>query len=410
MKIVADENIPFVEEAFGRLGEVVTLPGRQIDASAVKEADILLVRTVTQVDEYLLEGSRVRFVATATIGLDHVDLDYLKKKGFGFASAAGCNANSVAEYIVAALLILARWHQFSLSEKTIGVVGVGNVGSRVVEKAGILGMNVLQNDPPRARKTGEARFRPLEELLQESDILTLHVPLTYKGSDTLTGTSKSDTYRLPEDATYHMANEALFEKMKKGSFFINTSRGAVVDSPSLLKALKTKRLSGAVLDVWEGEPEISEELLRAADLGTPHIAGYSREGKANATLFIYQATCRFLNVSPDWQPSNLPPPPHPEIEVHGERGEGDEAILSEVVRKAYDLEWDDRTLRRILKIPLSERGAYFDRLRNEYPVRREFHSVKVKLAQSNEKVSNILRALGFKIKQVVTDDSQGKTS
>ncbi|MCK4325827.1 4-phosphoerythronate dehydrogenase, partial [bacterium] len=211
MKIVADKNIPFVEEAFGKLGEVATLPGRQINSSAVKEADVLLVRTVTRVDERLLKGSRVRFVATATIGLDHVDLDYLKKKGIGFASATGCNANSVAEYIVAALLIFAQRYEFSLSGKTIGVVGVGNVGSRVVEKAGILGMNVLQNDPPLARKTGESRFRPLEELLQKSDILTLHVPLSHEG----------------EDATYHMANEALFEKMKKGGFFINTSRGAV---------------------------------------------------------------------------------------------------------------------------------------------------------------------------------------
>ncbi len=396
MKIVADKNIPFVEEAFGKLGEVATLPGRQINSSAVKEADVLLVRTVTRVDERLLKGSRVRFVATATIGLDHVDLDYLKKKGIRFASATGCNANSVAEYIVAALLILAQRYEFSLSGKTIGVVGVGNVGSRVVEKAGILGMNVLQNDPPLARKTGESRFRPLEELLQKSDILTLHVPLSHEG----------------EDATYHMANEALFEKMKKGGFFINTSRGAVADSPGLLKALKSKRLSGTVLDVWEGEPEISEELLQAVDLGTPHIAGYSREGKANATLFIYQGTCRFLSCVSlsdrqagvdrkvaNWQPTNLPPPLYPEIGVHcedPEQSEGDEAILSEVVRKAYDLEGDDRALRGILKIPLPERGAYFDRLRNEYPVRREFHSFKVKLVQSNEKVLSILQALGFK--------------
>jgi erythronate-4-phosphate dehydrogenase len=397
MKIVADENIPFVEEAFGKLGEVVTFPGRQIDSSKVKEADILLVRTVTRVDENLLKGSRVRFVATATIGFDHIDLDYLKKKGIEFASAAGCNANSVAEYIVAALLLLAHQHQFSLSKKTIGVVGVGNVGSRVVEKAGILEMNVLQNDPPLARKTGETLFRPLEELLQKSDILTLHVPLTYKGSD------KSDPYRLPEDATYHMANEALFEKMKKSSFFINTSRGAVVDSPSLLKALKSKRLSGAVLDVWEGEPEISEELLRAVELGTPHIAGYSREGKANATLFIYQAICRFLNLASNWRPTNLPPPPQPKIEVHCEE-RSDEAILSEVVRKAYNLERDDQALRQILKIPLPERKTYFDRLRSEYPVRREFRSMEVKIKGDSPEASRIrtracgkLKALGFRL-------------
>jgi erythronate-4-phosphate dehydrogenase len=379
MKIVADENIPFAEEAFGKLGEVVTFPGRQIDPAKVKEAEILLVRTVTPVNEYLLKGSRVRFVATATIGFDHLDLDYLKKEGIGFASAAGCNANSVAEYIVAALLLLAHCYKFSLSGKTIGVVGVGNVGSRVVEKANILEMSVLQNDPPLARKTGEARFRPLEELLQKSDILTLHVPLTYQG----------------EDATYHMAGESLFAKMKKGSFFINTSRGAVVDSPGLLRALKSRRLSAALLDVWEGEPEISEELLRAVALGTPHIAGYSREGKANATLLIYRATCRFLNLSPHWQPASLPPPPCPKIEVEGE-GRSPEEILAEAVGKAYDLKRDDRALRRILEISSRERKTYFDRLRSEYPVRREFNSFKVKLTSSNEKVLNILQALGFR--------------
>ena len=285
MKIVADENIPFVEQIFGRLGEVATYAGREIDSSSVKEANILLLRSVTRVDENLLGGSKVRFVGTATIGCDHVDIDYLKKQGIAFSSAAGSNANSVAEYIVAALLILARRHAFSLSGKTIGVVGVGNVGSRVVEKAGILNMNTLQNDPPLARKTHSAHFRPLEELLQESDILTLHVPLTYEG----------------QDATCHLANNSLFQKLKSDSFLINTSRGAVVDNQALLMALKEGKLAGAVLDVWEGEPEISEELLTAVELGTPHIAGYSLDGKTNATLLIYQATCNFLNVSCEWE-------------------------------------------------------------------------------------------------------------
>ena len=279
MNIVADENIPYVAEAFRKLGDVFTYPGRRIDSRAVKDAGILLVRSITKVDEHLLHGSGVRLVATATIGYDHIDLDYLRSEGIELASAAGCNASSVAEYVVAALLILARRHKFSLSGKTIGVVGVGNVGSRVVEKARILGMDVLQNDPPLERKTGKACFRILDELLARSDILTLHVPLTREG----------------QDATYHMADEALFRKMKNGSFLINTSRGAVVDNTHLVTALKQKRLEGAVLDVWEREPEINEGLLRAVDIGTSHIAGYSLDGKTNPYSLAWDNT--FLNNS-----------------------------------------------------------------------------------------------------------------
>ena len=380
MKIVADENIPFVKEAFEKLGEVATYPGRDINSLAVKEADILLVRSVTGVDEHLLSGSKIRFVATATIGCDHVDTDYLRKRKIEFASATGCNANSVAEYMVAALLILARRHEFSLSEKTIGVVGVGNVGSLVVEKAGILGMNILQNDPPLERRTGEGRFLPMEELLEKSDILTLHVPLAYEG----------------QDATYHMADNALLEKMKRGSFLINTSRGAVVDTLALLKALKQNTLKGAVVDVWEGEPEISEELLREVDLGTPHIAGYSLDGKANATVLIYQATCHFLNVTYDWKLPGLSPPPCPEINIDARR-ENDAEILSQVVGRAYDLERDDRALREILKIPSPQRKKVFDQLRSEYPIRREFNSIEVNIKGGNETIKNKLRSLAFQV-------------
>ncbi len=379
MKIVADENIPFVKQAFEKLGEVVTYPGRHINSAAVKESDILLVRSITRVDEPLLRGSKIRFVATATIGCDHIDIDYLKKESIQFASAAGCNANSVAEYLAAALLILARRHGFSLSEKTIGVVGVGNVGSRVVEKAGILNMNTLQNDPPLSRKTGELHFRPIEEILKQSDIITLHVPLTYEG----------------QDATYHMVNDSFLEKMKKGSFLINTSRGAVVDNPALLMSFRQNKLKGAVLDVWEGEPEINEELLRAVELGTPHIAGYSLDGKTNATILIYRAVCHFLKVPCDWQLPELPSPPCPKIEVD-DSGENDEKILAEVVKKAYDLERDDKALREVLEIPQSQRQIFFDQLRSKYPVRREFNSIEVNVKGANQELSQKLKALGFR--------------
>jgi erythronate-4-phosphate dehydrogenase len=378
MKIVADENIPYVAEAFRKLGDVVTYPGRRIDSRAVRDAGILLVRSITRVDEHLLRGSGVRLVATATIGYDHIDLDYLRSERIEFASAAGCNANSVAEYVVAALLILARRYRFSLSRKTIGVVGVGKVGSRVVEKTNTLGMSVLQNDPPLERKTGKACFRTLDELLPRSDILTLHVPLTCEG----------------QDATYHMADESLFRKMKNGSFLINTSRGAVVSNTHLVTALKQGRLEGAVLDVWENEPKISEDLLRAVDLGTPHIAGYSLDGKTNATVFIYRAACHFLNLPCEWELPLLPSPPHPKIALE-EVERNDEEILSEIVKRAYDIERDDKALREILNIPSTKRKRFFDELRSGYPLRREFGSFEVKLGGVNERLRRKIAGIGF---------------
>lgn len=378
MKIVADENIPFVEQAFAGIGRTAVYQGRNINAAAVKEADVLIVRSVTKVDRNLLEGSEVRYVASATIGYDHIDVEYLKKRGIGFTSAAGSNSNSVAEYIVAAVLKLAIRHKFSLSGKTIGVVGVGNVGSRVVEKTKILGMNVIRNDPPLERKTGDARFYPLEKLLNQSDILTFHVPLTYER----------------QDATYHMAEMNLFKKMKKDSFLINTSRGAVLDSMDLLSALRKNILAGAVLDVWENEPEINEELLKAIDIGTPHIAGYSLDGKTNGTFIVYRKICDFLKIPYRWELPLLPSPSFPEIGICVNR-KSDEEVLAEVIEKVYNIGYDDRALRNILKAAPEDKKHFFDGLRKNYPLRREFNAVKVRVTGENSRVKQKLKELGF---------------
>ena len=232
MKIVADENIRYVSEAFSAMGEVVLRPGRAIIADDVRDAEVLLVRSVTQVNQDLLGGSAIRFVATATIGEDHIDRAYLARNNVGFSSAPGCNANSVGEYLVASLLHLAEKYDFDLRDKSMGIVGVGNVGSNVARKAAALGMTVVLNDPPLAEATSDAKYRPLEEILA-CDIITTHVPITKDGPH----------------PTWHLVDESFLGTMKPGSILINSARGPVVDNMALLAALKSNHLLGAVLDV-----------------------------------------------------------------------------------------------------------------------------------------------------------------
>jgi len=352
MKIVADPNIPSVREAFTTLGDITLIPGREITGATVRDVDVLLVRSVTPVNAALLDGSRVRFVATATIGTDHVDTRYLDIRGIGFAGAAGSNANSVAEYVVAALLELEHRHKFRLRDMTLGVVGLGNVGSRVVRYAQALGMRVLQNDPPRQQAESLPDFVTLERVLAEADIVTVHVPLL--------------------ETTRHMFHRDNLERF----ILINTARGPVVDNKALLKAIDGDRIPGAVLDVWENEPNISPELLDVVDLGTPHIAGYSLDGKVNGVRMIYEAACRHFGIPATWQP-NLPAVP-------AIRAEGD---LRQIVRQVYDIAADDVALR------ASVRG--FDKLRAEYPIRREFFNVE--LRGVDDQFQCTLRALGFRL-------------
>jgi erythronate-4-phosphate dehydrogenase len=374
VKIIVDENIPFGREAFGRLGDVVTMHGRKMDAAAVRDADLLIIRSITKVNRELLEGSRVKFVGTCTIGTDHVDEAYLRERGIAFASAPGCNANSVAEYIVCSLLVLAKRGGYRLEGKTIGVVGVGNVGSKVVAKCEVLGMRVLQNDPPLARLFPcEKRFLPLEALM-DSDFITLHVPLTKTG----------------EDKTWHMADAAFLKRMKPSAVLLNTCRGAVLDNKALNRT--------AVLDVWEGEPAIGVSIFDRVALGTPHIAGYSYDGKVNGTTMVYQAACKAIGAAADWDVRPLlPPSPHATL-ILDATGRDDEDVLREVALTVYDIEADDRRLRAIADLPANERGAYFDRLRKEYPQRREFQNSTITLRGGSVTVRQKLAGIGFKLK------------
>jgi len=395
MKIVADENIPLLAEAFGPLGEVVALPADAITPQTVADADALLVRSVTPVGPDLLDGSRVRFVATATIGIDHVDTAYLERRGIGFASAQGSNARSVAEYVLAALLVLARRRGRRLADLAVGVVGVGNVGGRLARMLEGLGVRVLRNDPPLARRTGEARFLPFETLAREADVLTFHVPLTRTGPD----------------ATYHMIDRDLLGRLRPGVWLVNTSRGAVAETEALAEAAERGRGSGGreglgalVCDVWEGEPAIPARLLAAADLATPHIAGYSYDGKVAGTRMVLEALCRHFGLQRPWDPRPLMPPPRVRrLDLTGPEGRDaagrldPEEALGRAVRAAYDIEADDRALRAMLDRPEAERPGYFKRLRREYPVRREFPETTVAVREGDEAAARVLQAVGFPV-------------
>ncbi len=379
MKIIADANIPFVAECFSSIGEVITIGGREITQSVVADADVLLVRSITQVNADLLAGSKVRFVATATIGFDHVDIDFLQRNNIGFTSAPGSNANSAAEYVIAGLLEACHKCDISLTGKSIGIIGVGNVGSRVAKKCAALGMQIYLNDPPLQRQTGQGKYLPLQELY-DCDFITFHTPLTFEGID----------------KTYHLADEGFFKSLKKECVFVNASRGGVVDSEVLKTVIQSGRLKAVVLDVWEDEPNIDAELLGMVDIGTPHIAGYSLDGKISGMIMIYKAVCEHFGLSPKYGIEDfLPEPVVRQLRMESSTGNEQGALL-DAVRKIYDIREDDNRLRQIAEKPEDKRGEYFDGLRKKYHIRREFQNTKVFVEDRNSTLAQKLKGIGFK--------------
>ncbi len=379
MKIIADCNIPLVKECFSTIGEIEVVSGREITAEIVKDADVLVVRSVTKVDSGLLEGSCVKFVGTATIGFEHIDVDCLRSSGIGFDSAPGSNANSVAEYVVTGLLEVSDRYEISLDGKSIGVVGVGNVGGKVAEKCRALGMEVVLNDPPLQRQTGEEKYRPIKEIF-ECDFVTFHVPLTFQGVD----------------KTYHLAGEKFFKSLKDGSVFINTSRGSVVDTTALKSVLKSGKVKAAILDVWEDEPSIDTELLEMADIGTAHIAGYSFDGKVAGLMMIYDAACRHFALAPNFHIGSLMPVPEVgKLKINTPLMNEQKQLL-EIVMQVYDIREDDKSLRQILGMPLGKRCGIFDRLRREYRVRREFWNTEIVLECDNSSFKDKISGIGYR--------------
>jgi len=380
MKIIADANIPFVRECFSSIGDVELLGGREITSETLVEADMLLVRSITPVNAKLLAESRVKFVATATIGFDHIDTDYLRRNSIGFASAPGSNANSAAEYVIAAMLEVAQKYQITLEGSSIGIIGVGNVGGRLAKKCEAIGMELHLNDPPLQRQTGNPKYLPLEDLF-DCDFLTLHTPLTFEG----------------RDKTYHLADEKFFNSLGRESVFINASRGAVVDSNALIAAMNADVLRGVVLDVWENEPNIDTELLNMVDIGTPHIAGYSLDGKIAGMIMIYQAVCEHFGIEAKHSIKDfLPEPKVGRLKLDPNPENNQETLLT-AVQAIYDIRKDDVRLRGIRSSRTGEAGEFFDNLRKEYAVRREFQNTRVTLEPPSESIARKLAGIGFTV-------------
>lgn len=383
MLIVADENIPLLDAFFGDIGEIRRVSGRTMSAEDVHDADALLVRSVTRVDRSLLEGSRVRFVGTATIGTDHIDLGWLKENGVQFSAAPGCNANSVAEYVLAVLSLYAeRCALGDWSQLSVGIVGVGNVGSELAEKLTRLGFCVKLCDPPRAdsEPDGPNTFVDLNEALA-CDVVSFHTPLT----------------RDSEHPTFHLVGEQELAGLTSEQLLINAGRGEVIDGTALQSRLERANPPLVVLDVWEQEPNICPELVDKVWLATPHIAGYSLEGKVQGTEMIYQAMSRSMGLPARKQSGQfLPEPALSKVSFTSAANE--HAATQIALRACFDPRQDDARLRKAMRVPAQERGAAFDSLRRDYPVRRECSSLKVQLKGTSKSLQDSFRAIGFKLK------------
>ena len=339
MKIIIDKNIPYIKGAFDEKAEVEYLTYKEMTPDAVRDADALIIRTRTKCNHKLLDGSKVKIIATATIGYDHIDTKYCEENGIRWTNAPGCNALSVTQYMASVLIYLAEKNNFDLSSKTLGIVGVGNVGSRVAKLAEGFGMQVLLNDPPRARQEGEEQFVGLKDIAEKADIIAFHPFLNFEGID----------------KTFHLANEIFFNSLARKPIIINASRGEVVETTALKKAMKKGLVSDVVLDCWENEPNIDLELLENVVLSTPHIAGYSADGKANATIQSVQSISRYFNLGlENWEPDELP---------KGLEGDFTHLSINEFFKNTYNILSDSNLLK--------SSPETFEQQRSNYPVRRE---------------------------------------
>ncbi|WP_070962833.1 4-phosphoerythronate dehydrogenase [Vibrio sonorensis] len=376
MKILIDENMPYAEQLFSQLGEVVLKSGRDLTADDLVDVDGLMIRSVTKVNADLLsKANKLKFVGTATAGMDHVDQALLKERGIYFTAAPGCNKVGVAEYVVSVIMVLAQQHGFSIFEKTVGIIGAGQVGSYLESCLKGIGVKVLINDPPKEQQGDKREFTPLNTLLEEADVITLHTPIVKNG----------------DHPTYHLIDSDRLNSLRSDQILINAARGPIVDNSALKARLKQEDGFVAALDVFEFEPQVDMELLPYLAFATPHVAGYGLEGKARGTTMIFNSYCEFLGKPLVARASELlPTAPIPTIELDRE---WDEAVLHTMTQLIYDVRRDDALFRR----EIHKEGA-FDKMRKQYWDRREYSAIKV-VGTENCNLSP-LASLGFQIEVV----------
>lgn len=375
MKIVLDENIENAREAFGTPGETFLYHGRKITREVLLDADVLVVRSITRVNRELLEGTRVKFVGTATIGTDHIDQAWLEENGIGFTSAKGCNSDAVAEYVFTTMFRAAAVNGISLAGKRLGITGCGNIGSRVERIAKAFGFEVAVSDPPRERVEGPSGFAPLDEVLG-CDVVTFHTPLNRGGADN----------------TFHLLNAENMKLLKPGAIVINASRGEVIDNKAFTRVIDEKGIT-AIMDVWEEEPRFMPEMLSRSFIASPHVAGYSLEGKINGTAMVYDALCDHFGFEKKWRPHF---PPVVEDTIQFMDTGSFERTLERIFTSVYEPDVDTAAMREASLLPGEERGVRFDELRKNYPLRREFNNYTIKGEISSPVMKAGLEALRFR--------------
>lgn len=368
MKIIADKNIPYLKGVAEYFGDTTYLDGAEFTHETIKDADTLIVRTVTRFDENILKNTNVKLICSATIGYDHIDTDYCDRQGIIWKNTPGCNSGSVQQYIISSLITISQQKGFDLKDKIIGIVGVGNVGKKVAQACEILGLKVLLNDPPRQKEEALNNFVSLKTIMEEADIITFHTPLIKEG----------------EYKTYHLADGSFFSSLAKKPIIINSARGAIVDTLVIKKALREGKISGAIIDCWENEPSIDLEYMNLVDIATPHIAGYSADGKANATRMSLESIADFYGMNKDSIAQvKAPDPSNPIIDLK-EFLESDNRVYDAILE----------TYNPIIDYTLFKASPNtFKQLRNEYPVRREYSPYSVKNALNDE--LELLMKLGF---------------
>ncbi|WP_299013469.1 4-phosphoerythronate dehydrogenase [uncultured Photobacterium sp.] len=389
MKILIDENMPYAADLFSQLGEVISKPGRTLTADDLIDVDALMIRSVTKVNASLLaKANKLRFVGTATAGQDHIDQALLTERGITFTAAPGCNKVGVAEYVLSSLMVLGQQQGFSIFDKTIGIVGAGNVGSYLAQCLDALGVRYLLNDPLKEAAGDPRQFHSLETLQQQCDVITLHTPITREGI-------------YP---TYHLVDASFLRQLVPGSILINAARGPVVDNQALKIALQQRssgegKLLTAVLDVFEYEPQVDLELLPLLAFATPHVAGYGLEGKARGTTMVFNRFCQFLDLDNHVAASSLlPVAPVPYVKLSQDWQESD---LFSLLQLIYDVRKDDALFRREMQRTggdETQMAAAFDLMRKNYWDRREYSAITV-AGEARFGVESLAK-LGFTVEEL----------